>query len=435
MFKKLSLLQQLLLILILIALMFRFLLMPLIDYNLISIVDDQTYNDLIIAQTSIIDHNYSIPNNKKSQQVIHMIYNAKENTINMPNLTYNEYYFLYQNVFGQALEDICFSNESYYHSKMTYSDETYYYLITYVENNNYLISITTSDSSKELLVSLRNHIVYIQYAFLVFISFLLILWTLTIISPLKKIKTYIDAIKDNKEYQLSIHREDEVGIVSKALVDMKKELDEQEKIKTEMIHNISHDLKTPISVIKTYSQSVKDDIYPYGDKESSMDIIIENAERLEHKVKYFLYLNRLDYIQSEKKEVKPFEIKETIEKVVQQLSLVHPHLKIETSLEDVSFLGEEEHWRVAIENIVENASRYAKTLIKITLKENDLEIFNDGEPIDKDKMEYLFKPYVRGVKGQFGLGLSIVEKTATMYGYQVNAYNLENGVSFRFIKR
>lgn len=50
-------------------------------------------------------------------------------------------------------------------------------------------------------------------------------------------------------------------------------------------------------------------------------------------------------------------------------------------------------------------------------------------------MEYLFKPYVRGVKGQFGLGLSIVEKTAHMYGYEVNAYNLENGVSFQFRKK
>lgn len=40
-----------------------------------------------------------------------------------------------------------------------------------------------------------------------------------------------------------------------------------------MIHNISHDLKTPIALIKTYGQSVKDDIYPYGDKDSSMDII------------------------------------------------------------------------------------------------------------------------------------------------------------------
>jgi len=50
-------------------------------------------------------------------------------------------------------------------------------------------------------------------------------------------------------------------------------------------------------------------------------------------------------------------------------------------------------------------------------------------------MEYLFKPYVRGVKGQFGLGLSIVEKIASMYGYSIEANNLEKGVNFIFKKK
>ncbi len=47
---------------------------------------------------------------------------------------------------------------------------------------------------------------------------------------------------------------------------------------------------------------MKDDIYPYGDKDSSMDIILENADRLEHKVKSLLYLNRLDYLSAEESE-------------------------------------------------------------------------------------------------------------------------------------
>lgn len=435
MFKKTSLINQLLLILLVITMVFTFVLMPLIDYNLNSIADKQMFDDLFVSQNNIIDHNYFIPDNKKVKSVTHLIYNSSTNTVNAPNMTYNEYYVLYNNVFGKELESLVSSDINYIYNKTTFENKTYYYLITNVNNNNFLISLTTSDYSQELLISLRNRVVYIQYAFLFIIAFILIIWVLTIISPLNKIKNYIDAIKENKEYELNIHREDELGVVSQALIDMKSELDLQDKIKTEMIHNISHDLKTPISLIKTYSQSVKDDIYPYGDKDSSMDIIIENADRLEHKVKSFLYLNRLDYLQGEKKKIQSFPIKETIEKVVQQLSLVHPHLDIETYLEDVRFLGEVEHWRVAIENIVENASRYAKTLIKITLKNNYLEIFNDGEHIDSDKMEYLFKPYVRGVKGQFGLGLSIVEKTASMYGYSVEANNLENGVSFVFKKK
>lgn len=434
MLKRLSLIKQLFLILTIIALVFTFVLMPLIDYNLNSIVDKKMYDDLYMSQSSIIDYDYFIPDNKNAKKVTHLIYNMNTNTINAPTMVYNEYYLLYNNVFGSDLERLVVSSAQSIENKISFNGKDYYYLITNVNNNDYIISLTTSDYSQDLLLSLRNQVVYIQYAFLLIIAFVLIVWVLTIINPLNKIKNYIDAIKGNRRYDLVIDREDELGIVSKALIDMKQELDKQDKIKTEMIHNISHDLKTPISVIKTYSQSVKDDIYPYGDKDSSMDIIIENAERLEHKVKLFLYLNRLDYLQGEKKELKEINIKQTIETVVQQLSLVHTHISIETELEDVLFIGEEEHWRVAIENIVENASRYANSVIRIILRDQYLEIYNDGEHIDEVKMEYLFKPYVRGVKGQFGLGLSIVEKIATMYGYSVEANNLEKGVSFVFRK-
>ena len=312
MLKKLSLLKQLLLILGIIALGFTFILMPIIDYNLNSIVDNQVYDDLYEAQNNIINYNF-IPN-RQTKPVSHDIYDANLNTYSTENLAYSDLYTLYQNVFGNDLELLISKDESIVYSKSKLAKKTYYYLITEISHNQYIISLTTGDYSDELVISLRNQVVYIQYAFLIIIALVLTIWVLTIIRPLKKIKDYIDAIKDNKEYDLNIDRDDEIGIVSDALIEMKKDLDLQESIKTEMIHNISHDLKTPIALIKTYSQSVKDDIYPYGDKDSSMDIIIENADRLDHKVKLFLYLNRLDYLQSENKEIKRFEIKATIKK-------------------------------------------------------------------------------------------------------------------------
>ena len=291
-----------------------------------------------------------------------------------------------------------------------------------------------SEYSLSLVTSLRNQIIYIQYGFFIVLALVMILWVLSLISPLKKIKNYIDNIKDHKESELNIQREDEIGIVFKALVAMKDDLDKQESIKEEMIHNISHDLKTPIALIQTYAQSIKDDVYPYGDKDSSIDVILENADRLEHKVKSFLYLNRLDYLQGEDNHLETFAIKELIEKIVLQMDLLKPEIRLETELEDVTFVGDEEHWRVAIENIIENALRYAKTLIKITLKEDYLEIYNDGEAIDEATLPYLFDPYVKGVKGQFGLGLSIVSKIASMFGYNVSAVNQEVGVCFIFQK-
>ena len=106
-----------------------------------------------------------------------------------------------------------------------------------------------------------------------------------------------------KDVELHVNREDEIGEVADALVNMKDELTKQEKAKEEMIHNISHDLKTPIATIKSYAESIKDGIYPYGTMEKSVDVIIDNAQRLEDKVHNLLYLNRVEYLTTSDAEV------------------------------------------------------------------------------------------------------------------------------------
>lgn len=434
-FKKLSLVQQLIVVLCFVGLLLVAVLMPIVDYNVTSIVDKQMYERLTISQYSIIYNN--IMPYKQEKEVYHIIYDTSNNSFVQSNIgSVQVVYDLYSYLFKDDLAKIVNTDQEVLKNKGEYDERTYYYMITKINNTSkYLISLVDSEYSVSLIASLRNQIIYIQYGFFIIFALVMILWVLTLINPLKKIKNYIDNIKDRKDSDLIMNREDEIGIVSKALVEMKEDLDKQESIKEEMIHNISHDLKTPIALIQTYAQSIKDDVYPYGDKDSSIDIILENADRLEHKVKSFLYLNRLDYLQGEDNEIGSFAIQDLIEKIVLQMDFMKPDLHLETELEDVQFDGDEEHWRVAIENIIENASRYAKSVIKITLKEDYLEIYNDGENIDEATLPYLFDPYVKGVKGQFGLGLSIVSKISSMFQYSVTAKNHDVGVSFIFQKK
>ncbi|MFQ8582918.1 MAG: HAMP domain-containing protein [Holdemania massiliensis] len=71
----------------------------------------------------------------------------------------------------------------------------------------------------------------------------LMLWISSLIHPLNQIRNYIEKVSRGEEAELHIERRDEIGQVAQALVAMKEELDKQEKIKEEMIQNISHDLK------------------------------------------------------------------------------------------------------------------------------------------------------------------------------------------------
>nr|WP_290458843.1 HAMP domain-containing sensor histidine kinase [Dubosiella newyorkensis] len=222
--------------------------------------------------------------------------------------------------------------------------------------------------------------------------------------------------------------------MARELISMKEELSKQQNAKEEMIHNISHDLKTPIATIKSYSESIKDGIYPYGDLESSVDVILNNAQRLEDKVHSLLYLNRIEYLITTDAEGVVTNMKEVVEQVVLNSAVIDPDIRLITDVEEVFFDGLLEGWRVAIENIMENAFRYAKTYIKIVVRENDIRIYNDGPKMPEDRIETLFKPYEKGEGGRFGLGLSIVSKVTKTNHYIVKGYNTDDGVCFRIYR-
>ena len=121
-----------------------------------------------------------------------------------------------------------------------------------------------------------------------------------------------------------------------------------------------------------------------------------------------------------------------IHKAILDCEVLRNDIEIKTEIDsDVYFHGEEEPWRVVIENLLDNALRYAHSLIRITLSDNLLEVYNDGPAIEKDRLDKLFKPYEKGNKGKFGLGLSIIKKVTETYGYNVTGENMNEGVVFR----
>ncbi len=311
-----------------------------------------------------------------------------------------------------------------------------FYSIYLTDDHRLLLARTYSNNMRKLESILINSLVYIIVIVVGFFFVILALWVLTLIHPLNLMKNYTEKIKAGEDDAvLNVNRSDEIGELADALVSMHKELKKQEKTKEEMIHNISHDLKTPIATIKSYGESIKDGIYPYGTLDNSVDVILENANRLESKVHSLLYMNRLEYLISNTSSKDKTNMKEIIEIVVKNTQLIKPEINIITSLDEIYFQGNSEPWRVAVENIVENALRYASGKIEIELKEGELSISNDGPCMDDDRIETLFKPFEKGAGGKFGLGLSIVSKVVHANGYDVVGENLTQGVVFRIFKK
>lgn len=428
MLKKISLQKQLIVICAFIASIVAVLFM-IVDQNLTQVIDQEMYGVLERSLDDFYAYHFSPKYEESDKQIYHFTYDVSHDILySSQSLSPKESQKLAR-AFSDELFSMLETKKTSLQNKVKQGKRTIYFQIKKVDDDTYLVSLLYSDYSKELMNNFKQQIIYIFYGAFLLLAIILFIWVTSLIKPLKAIKKYIDDIKEDKQSSINIDRKDEIGILSSSLVEMKEELDKQNQIKEEMIHNISHDLKTPISIIQSYAQSIKDDVYPYGDKDASLDVIIENSNRLEKKVRSLLYLNRLDYLSGQVND-DVCHMKPLIEHIILQLNNVHDHISIISDLDDVIFVGKEEHWRICIENIIDNASRYVKNVIKITLRDQVLEIYNDGEPIDVKDEKLLFQPYETGNKGQFGLGLSIVYKTVTMYGYHVEAINKDGGVSF-----
>lgn len=310
--------------------------------------------------------------------------------------------------------------------------ETIYYVI-YKSSSEEAMASYSVDNTSEMVV----HEIFMSTLVIgigIFFSMLLIFlkWTKRLIGNLRDIQGILDTIEADNLHEEIVTDSYTVEIqeVMASLDRMRGRLLEEDRIKQQMLHNMSHDFKTPLAVIKNYAEGITDGVYPYGTLEDTAHIIYKQAERLEKKVQGLLYLNRLDYISTRSEEGTLFDMGELIEEVVNYMKDPHVSYRIKMNVSPTLFKGEVEKWRIVIENLIDNAKRYVKDEIKIEVSDGQIQIYNDGECILEPLMGKLFQPFEKGKDGITGLGLAIVKKTVELYGYHIEVKNEEKGVRF-----
>jgi len=419
-----SLTQQFIAVIILIVAIFTFFTLTYTKNNAENIVNKQMFSIIHNEQKDLLERKN---NNYDGNVAKHYLYNVG----NLDALSTNpELKIIYSSIPFDKIEKI-------YDAVLNTDGSSIMCSVLKIDDSHFLISIGNNAYREGLNSAFSSTIITISVIAGCSLFIILSLWVISLIKPLNQIKNYINAIKEgNKNVDLKINRRDEIGDVAYAIESMNNELSKQQRIREEMIQNISHDLKTPIATIKSYSESIKDGIYPYGTLEKSVDVISEHATRLEKKVYSLINLNKYGYLVDTNPKSKVI-MNDIIAKAIISCEILRNDIEIKTNLkENIKFHGEEDPWRVVIENLLDNALRYAKSEVVISLKENEVSVFNDGDLMDQDRLEKLFKPYEKGTNGNFGLGLSIVKRICDTYGYCVVGENTNNGPVFRvFSKR
>lgn len=318
------------------------------------------------------------------------------------------------------------------YGKFIYNHKTYYY---YTLTNETIKKIAISNDSyiNRTKTAILTAIFPIVLATFLTIGVMLVLWTSLIVRRIEKLKNKIDNI-DNPDYDHNIYFEtdDEMRSLSYAIEDMRLSLIHQEEYRNQMNQNISHDFKTPLTVIKSYIEAVEDNV---ASPTEALKVIKEQTSKLENKVHSLLYLNKLDYLKDIKVELVQVDMASIINAEVEKFKYHNKNIKFIVEIDKKSkYYGTVEHWETILDNLLSNFMRYTKTKIKITAKQNKLILYNDGENIDEALLEGIFTPFRKGIKGEFGLGLSIVQKTLKLMKYNITAKNEKVGVSFIITK-
>ncbi len=303
--------------------------------------------------------------------------------------------------------------------------EHYYFRIERRPGDNYII-VFTSEDYLSAFGSSFSLLVRVSFIALVLLGNVIILmWSRITVERIKRLQGEVQVLRrNNYQEPIEIDGSDEITDLAKAIEKMRQEIQAADKTKQEMLQNISHDFKTPIAVIQSYAEAIGDGISDVKEAE----VIVKQAETLNQKVKQLLELNKLEYVK-DSTEFEDVRIKDVIINIVNNQKY-RTSIEFNLDLDDSTYFGVKENFYTAFSNIIDNGLRYAKTKIVIQLKNKKLTFFNDGEPISEKFIDHVFKPYEKGQNGQFGLGMSIAQKTCTHFNLMLKVENVTGGVRF-----
>ena len=327
----------------------------------------------------------------------------------------------------------------------------------------YGITIADSETGQDGIQIMTKDLFVSALVILVFTSLSVGLWIYrSIATPLVKLRKATRNIKDgNLDFVLDVEGADEFSELCRDFEEMRRRLKEsaEEKIildkeNKELISNISHDLKTPITAVKGYVEGIMDGV---ADTPEKMDryvrTIYNKTNEMDHLINELTFYskidtNRIPYTFS-KLNVEDY-FSDCAEEIGLELETRGIQLCYANYVDrSVQVIADGEQIRRVIHNIIGNAIKYmdkAKGVIQIRVKDVgdfvQVEIEDNGKGIASKDLAYIFDRFYRtdvsrnSSKGGSGIGLSIVKKIMEDHGGKVWATSREGiGTIMYFVLR
>ncbi|MFE8699750.1 sensor histidine kinase [Cytobacillus sp. FJAT-54145] len=283
-------------------------------------------------------------------------------------------------------------------------------------------------------------------AFMIVLSIVMvIISTKYLVKPISKLTDATKSLSTgNFNVELDIDRRDEIGELSKSFLQMSRKLEQLDEMRKEFISNISHDIQSPLSNIKGYTNLLEKETLGYKEKTHYISVINGEINRLSTLTKQLLLLASLDRNEDLMKK-KSFNVAQQIKELIlnYQWIINEKGIMIGYSLPDIEINGDPSLLNTVWDNLLTNAIKYNKSdgRIEISLEERGESIlvtFEDtGIGLDQSEIGRIFDRFYRGdisrtrsVEGT-GLGLSIVATIVKLHDGHISVRSKEKeGTTF-----
>ncbi len=391
-------------------------------------------------------------------------YASMNNTTDMQNILFNY-------IFSQGENDNTIQ-------KMTdkRNDSEYYVMWGYLHNGNFYVMRTAVQSIIDSVRISNKFMIYVGLIITSLGSVVASVISSKITEPIRELTKISDKMihldfnakytGDSKDEigilgermnNLSETLEDTISELKTANNELKQDIKKKEEIdemRQEFISNVSHELKTPISLIQGYAEGLKECINDDAEsRDFYCDVIMDEAAKMNKMVKSLLTLTELEFGR-DNITLECVDLYVLVKNIVSSTSILAKSSNVDVRFKlkpDVYVWADEYKLEEVVTNYVSNAFHYVTgdNIIEISMDEHKdesnpdktlvrVKVFNSGNPIPEEDIDKIWVKFYKVDKartreyGGSGIGLSIVKAIMEAHHQKCGVDNYDNGVCFWF---
>ncbi len=316
-----------------------------------------------------------------------------------------------------------------------------------IDSGNVFLYSTLEDVSGANTV-LKNQLIYLTIIAIIFACTISYFLSRKITDPILDITDKARKLGSSPTISFPDYGVLEVDELAQVLTNAQVEMVKTDELRRDLMANVSHDLKTPLTMIKAYAEMVRDISYKDEKKRiEHCDIIMDEVDRLNILVNDILTLSKMQ-ANADGIQLTRFDLVKEIETIVKRYEIIKEtenyHFVLDLPSKAI-VSADQKKLNQVIYNLINNAINYTgddKTVTIRVKKEKDsylVEIIDTGKGIKKEDIAFIWDKYYKNDKNHrrnvvgTGLGLSIVKSILEAHHFQYGVKSIVNkGTTFYF---